>query len=138
VEKKSRGGLMGALVLLVALSIGGVYAYKAVQPREGKVRGSIAAIDVSARTAMLDVIHPKTGVAFQVSGTVQDDCRVELDGAPVGLEQLRVGDTVEVRGLMSRLTGSMEATEVRAKRRPSAAGGGSAASQPASAPAGGE
>ena len=87
VASKTSGKLIGALVLTGALSIGGVYAYKAAQPREGKVRGTIAAVNLPARTAVLDVIHPKTGVLFQLSGNVREDCKIELEGAATTFDQ---------------------------------------------------
>jgi hypothetical protein len=62
----------------------------------------ITAIDPPARTAEIEFIHPRSGRVQRLKGTLAPGGEITLDGAPATIDDLRVGDTVTVGGMVGR------------------------------------
>jgi len=67
--------------------------------------GTIRSLDLASRRATVEVILPSTGNTRQLEGEVPVECKIEINGKPAGLEDLRVGDAVQVRARIDRSRG---------------------------------
>jgi hypothetical protein len=60
------------------------------------VEGIVSHIDLSTRTAAIELIQKKTGLPIEVSSQVPPNCDIRIDGRPADLADLRVGQRVRV------------------------------------------
>jgi hypothetical protein len=97
--------ILCGLAVTVAAGLA-VYARHLARPREYELKSAtIIKLEfqcqneriVSAR-GVLEFVHPKSGQAMSVTGTIPADCPIFVDDAPAQLSDLRVGDQVAVRG----------------------------------------
>lgn len=115
------------IVVVVSLGIGVVRRMTDMQVRT--ISGTIMSIDVQARTASIEFVHPKTGRTLQIDGTVPPGCDISIDGRPASMEDLRVGEQAEVEGTIHRdMTISVNWVRVSRTRN-------SSSTQPTSTPA---
>jgi hypothetical protein len=75
---------------------------KLAQPREYELKSAtVTKFDAVQRTGEIEFIHPKSGQAMTVTAKdIPPDCVVLINGAQGTLADVRVGDTVAVRGLI--------------------------------------
>ncbi len=62
----------------------------------------ITAIDAPSRTAEIEFIHPRDGRVRRLNGTLAPNGQITLNGAPATVDDLKVGDTVTVGGMVGR------------------------------------
>lgn len=113
-------GLVIGVVVLASALAGWQIVRPGGPPRERTLSGAvITQLDVAARTAEIEFIHPKTGDSVRLSGRVPPACEIQVNGLPATLAELRVGDMVDVGGTVQRrlLTYVVEAHWVSAARR---------------------
>ncbi len=123
----------GAIVLGVVIA-SGVWLYRVTRPREFELKSAtISRLElqrqgeqVVAARGEITFVHPKSGKAMQITGTVPADCPIQIGAVPARLEDLCVGDRVAVRALVSA-DRSMKPLWIRVLDRPQEA---RAASQP--------
>lgn len=103
-------GLVGVFVIVGA---GISYVIRMQRPiqRDG-IEGTIVKIDVAARTATLEIIHPKTGKPINITGEVAPDCVILRDGQQITMADLEPGEAIDASGLLYPLTQRIVATRV--------------------------
>ena len=89
---------IGGMLLLATLAIGQVW--RATQPRRVQGAGRITHLDLPARRATLEITHPKSGKTMELAGQMADDCVIRIDGRPARLEDLQVGEIIQVEALL--------------------------------------
>lgn len=101
-EAKARKGLIIGVIVVVAVIIVGWQVAKKLRPIEYEIKDAkITKLDIAARSAAIEFVHPKTGLVTAVETTsIPDDCPVEINGRPAQLSDLRVGDVCNVRGMV--------------------------------------
>lgn len=124
------------LTILGAAVLGGV-AWQIVRaiptPRVRTLANArITHIDAAARAAEIEFTHPRSGKVTRLNGVLKPDGQVFVDGEPATIADVRVGDLVEVKGMVIP-PDRVEAEWVRVTRSPSTTR--PAATQPSSAPA---
>lgn len=115
--------IFAIIVIVVGVSI---YFRQSAQSEPRTVVGSITAIEGDRVTAR--VPHPKTGQPIELSTTLAPNCPITLDGRPIALADLRVGDRISADGSLVRGSGRIVVHAVRVER-------GAASAPAASAPA---
>jgi hypothetical protein len=131
--KDMKTRLIIAVVAIVVVIVVGSEYRRQQKDSVRQIEGTITAIDVAARQASVEFVHPKSGQRFQLAGDVPADCEIRIDDKPATLADLKVGDVVQVKGTMGdnrRVT----ATAVWATRSTPTATAPAAASRPAGAP----
>lgn len=98
------------VLVFIGAAIGGYYLVGSLtggKPKEYErtMQGTLVHVDVAARQATLEYTDPSDGSAQEATGAVPEDCAIFLNGKPVGLADLKRGDTVEVRGKLVRKQG---------------------------------
>lgn len=94
-------------------------------PREYEVpSATVTKLDLAKRTAEIEFVHPKNGRMIAVAGSIPRDCTIYIDDKLAQLDDVRVGDSVAVRGMIYA-DHTVRPNWVRVKR-------GLAATQPAS------
>jgi hypothetical protein len=91
-----------AVLLVVVLAASVVLYLRYATPIVEMGGGTIRSLDLASRRATLEVILPATGATRQLEGEVPVGCKIEINGKPANLEDLRVGDTVQVRARIDR------------------------------------
>lgn len=99
-----RKALIVTFIVVVAVAAIAWQAIKSIpRARYYTLEGAIiTAIDPSARTAEIEFIHPRSGRVQRLSGTLAPGGQITLNGAPATIEDLKVGDTVTVGGMVGR------------------------------------
>ena len=64
--------------------------------------GTITAIDTAGRLASIEVVIPSTGATRELTGSVPENCVIEIDGKTAQLHDLRVGEHVSVVARIER------------------------------------
>lgn len=64
--------------------------------------GTITAIDTTARSASIEVVIPSTGATRELTGSVPENCVIEINGKSATLNDLRVGERVQVAARIDR------------------------------------
>ena len=64
--------------------------------------GTVTSIDLQTRNASIEITHPETGRTLLIEGYVPPECDIRINGMPVELSALRVGDQAEVEGTLQR------------------------------------
>ncbi|MBN2445976.1 MAG: hypothetical protein JXO22_04590 [Phycisphaerae bacterium] len=101
-SRQSGSMVVAVIGLLVIAGGGGWYLYKQTLPVERSVSGKITSLDSEQRTAVLEVIHPKTGDVIEISGEVSPDCQILMDGKQATMADLAAGMRVNAHGLLYR------------------------------------
>jgi hypothetical protein len=98
-SKRNKHLIVG-LVIVAAVGITGWEIFRPGEPpRVRELTGAeITALDPAAGSAEIEFAHPKTGKLMRLHGTVGEECEILLNGEPVTVADLQVGDTVDVRG----------------------------------------
>lgn len=111
------------IIILLVVVILGDLTWQLLRPRKaGKVReltgATITAIDPHQRTAEIEFLHPKSGEKMRLAADVPAGCEILLDGKPLPLAELRVGDKVDVKGTINQtlLGASVHPQQVRVVR----------------------
>jgi hypothetical protein len=99
VAAKTRKTLLLIVLGVVVLGLVAWQASRALRPREYTLQNArLVKLDVAARTAEIEFVHPKSGRTQALNGRVPDDCPITINDQPATLEQLRPGDVAAVRG----------------------------------------
>lgn len=107
-QENRRKRLIIAVVGVTAVVLGFVaYASKTFTSVEREIDGRIVELDANARTASLEIVHPKSGQLIVVDGKAGPQCEVTVDGKAASLDDLRIGDRAHVR---ARITPDMHIT----------------------------
>ncbi|MGD8453353.1 MAG: hypothetical protein PVJ57_16190 [Phycisphaerae bacterium] len=124
-SKRKTRVIIAVIGIVVIVAVTAMVARRMLRSKKYTVTGTIVRVDLTTRTAAMAVVHPKTGQTLEIEGRVPPECPIWIDEEPADLEDLRVGETVQVEGVMS-WDRTMSANWVRATR---------AAETPATAPA---
>ena len=95
-----------ALILTVfGLVVAGLAIWQVrrlAQPREYDLKSAtVTKLDAAKRSGEIEFVHPKSGQAMTVTAKeIPADCQISINGNPATLADVRVGDTVGVRGLI--------------------------------------
>ncbi len=94
----TRASCAAAVVAAATVVVLSLFAYglRLVEPRVRELEGRIERLDVATRQATLEFRHPRTGAVIRAAGTVEPDCRIEIDGRGATLDELQPGDHVRV------------------------------------------
>jgi hypothetical protein len=132
--KRIRFIVILALVLAVGIVVWRI-ARPQVAVRELK-DATITMIDSGTGTAGIEFVHPKSGQKVPLSASVGPKCTITLDGKPVTLKDLRIGDKVDVRGVVTKSLAdiSVEPQQVTARRATSTTSAPTASRPAATAP----
>jgi hypothetical protein len=126
----SRNGFLVVAGFAVAAILIAVLSLNGPGEKVKTVSGRIRSIDTAARTASLEIVHPKTGEKLLLEGRVPLDCDIRIDDRPATLADLRPGERIEVEGIIHR-DRSLSANRVRASRVEATVSSQPASSQPA-------
>lgn len=115
--------IVGALGVVLVTAV----AWRAArwgQPREYELKSAVVTrLDVQKRTGEIEFIHPRSGRTMTVSADrIPDDCEILVDGKDADLADVRVGDVVDVRGLVNPLDQSVRPHRVHVRRAVPATG----------------
>jgi hypothetical protein len=92
--------LVGCGVAVVAIA--GYFWVRSSRPKFREAQGIITFVDVTARRASIEIAHPKSGAAMEISGEVPTDCVITINDSAATLADLRVGDVAVIRGRAQR------------------------------------
>ena len=112
--------LIVPIIIVAALAGVGGYLWRLAQPQEVKkpIEGTVLAIDVGARTAAIEFVHPKSGELMKIEGEIAEDCRLHAHGSDVALADMHAGDKVKVAGKLYKFPAvRMVATDVELVQR---------------------
>ncbi len=113
--------IFAIIVIVVGVSI---YFRQSAQSEPRTVTGAITAIEGDRVTAR--VPHPKTGQPIELSTTLAPNCPITLDGRPISLADLRIGDRISADGSLVRGSGRIVVHAVRVERAAASAPAASA------------
>ncbi len=125
------------IVILALVLVAGIVTWRVARPKPGNIRqlndATITRIDAGAGAAEIEFVHPKTGQTMRLSATVGPNCSITLDGKPATIRDLRVGDKIDVRGVVKKdfFGASVEPQQVTVRRGNTATPAAATASQPA-------
>lgn len=92
------------VLIIIGIVVIAIVAIRMRTSSETKVRELKGAVvtkfDPAARTAEIEFKHPKSGKPMRLAGTVTPECEVLVNNEPAELAELRVGDKVDVRGVI--------------------------------------
>jgi hypothetical protein len=103
-SKAKTGLILGGIGVVVCVGLVRVLPDLLVQVRDYRMEGRITAIDYGTREASVEFRHPRSGYLQEVTRPVPTDCPITVQGTPAGLEVIKVGDRVNVRGEWDRRT----------------------------------
>ena len=137
-KQSAQRGILVAVIVVVVVGFVVWQVARRVRTRMYTLDNvTVIARDVERRTALVEFVHPRSGLPREVRGTIPEDCPIYVNDrrTPHGLADLRVGDQGSVRALI-HADQSIEAQEVRVKRadgssQPAAGSQATTASQPA-------
>ncbi|MCO6435613.1 MAG: hypothetical protein J5J06_00820 [Phycisphaerae bacterium] len=109
--------LFGGIAAVGLLVWGGFYVYDEARPRVVSANATITAIDVPARTASVQFIHPRSGRKMTVSGDVAPDCEIMVAGKPAKLSDVPVGSIAKVTAIR-HAEGGATATHIIVEDKP--------------------
>ncbi len=106
-----------------------------MRPRPFNLQSArITRLDLATRSGEIEFVHPKSGRTTTVTAqSIPADCAISIDGVHADVADLRVGDSVAVRGLFYPMDQSARPQEIRATRPP-ATGPSTPMTAPAQAP----
>jgi hypothetical protein len=88
-------------------------------PRPYRLQAArITKLDLATRSGEIEFVHPKSGHTTTVAATIPAECTIWFDGTRADLADLRVGDTVAVRGVYYPASESARPLEIWATRQP--------------------
>lgn len=114
--------LVGLGVVLVIAVVWRVVLW--TQPREYELKSAVVTrLDVPGRSGEIQFVHPKSGrTMFVAADHIPEDCEILINGERATLADVRVGDTVAVRGLVNPLNQSVQPEWVHVTRAADAPG----------------
>jgi hypothetical protein len=110
--------LVGLCVVVVAVLTWQIA--RLMRPRPFRVQSArIIKLDPAGRSGEIEFRHPKSGHLTTVAArNIPADCAIWIDGVRGDVADLRVGDTVAVRGLFLPADQSARPEEIRVTRVP--------------------
>lgn len=113
--------IVGLGVLVVAVLAWQVA--RLTRPRPFQLQSArITKLDLVTRSGEVEFVHPKSGRTTTVAArNIPADCTITIDGTRADVGDLRVGDTVAIRGLFYPADQSARPQEIRVTRPPASA-----------------
>lgn len=106
------------------------------QPRAYELKSAVVTrLDVPGRNGEIQFVHPKSGrTAIVGADHIPDTCEILINGEKATLSDVRVGDTVAVRGLVYPLTRAVEPQRILVTRGTNGPASSANPATPAKAP----
>lgn len=111
--------VLAALIGVVAIASGAVYAWRWNTPRRATLRGVLASIDLETRSGELDWTNPRSGESVKLRGELAPGCQIRVGDRAASITDLKAGDRVQAEGLLYR-SGRVVATSVVVQDGPAA------------------
>ena len=98
----ARKALMLSVFGVIVVAAAAWQVRRLAQPREYEAKfATVTKFDAAQRSGEIEFIHPKNGQVMTVTAKdIPPDCVVLINGTQGTLADVRVGDTVAVRGLI--------------------------------------
>jgi len=92
-----------------------------LRPDVRSVKGTVVRVDPATRRATLEIVDPRGGNAFEITGSIPPECEILIDEQKASLEDIRIGDFARVKGRLY-WDKSVIAQRVRVERTKPASG----------------
>jgi hypothetical protein len=93
------------IVLVACVAVAGFFIYRSkASTKRFHVHGAITWVDASKNSACIEFVHPDTGKRMEMTGAIDANCTITLDGKPATLAQLTPGDEAEVFAIWNKKT----------------------------------
>jgi hypothetical protein len=102
VTRVARKAVILTLFGVIVVALAAWQVRRLAQPHEYELKtATVTKFDAAQRSGEIEFIHPKNGQAMTVTAKdIPPDCLVLINGVQATLADVRVGDTVAVRGLI--------------------------------------
>ncbi len=118
ISTPQRKALAVAGLCLVLLGAVGWEVMRWARPRTYELKSAVVTrLDARARSGEIRFVHPKSGRSMHIAAQyIPEGCEILVNGERAALADVRVGDTVSVRGLVNPLTHRVEPQWVHVRR----------------------